>query len=190
MLICFLGAPCSGKTTTAARLFAALKDGGVACEFVVEEARKYIARLRLINLPNSTTLTDYDQQEIMRYQSSSENLMIRSCGSEVIIVSDSSPLNALMYMSENTRKITKWWLEEHMKKVDLAFVCEPFNYNSNLDPNRVHNYQQSLDLQKQLPDLIKEFAPSLKVINLVGDSDLRFKEALAAVTEVQVDFNK
>ena len=49
MYVNFIGAPCSGKTTSAAKLFAELKEMGLEVEFVSEYARLYIAKKRIAN---------------------------------------------------------------------------------------------------------------------------------------------
>jgi len=159
MLVNFIGSPASGKTTTAAMLFATLKECGVSTEFIVEEARRYIA-LRKESPEDMPLLSDADQYHIMATQLQSEQWMVRSCGPQTLVISDGSPLNALLYMSPEFRGNTSdgfpvqkliQYTRELMKKGSLTFLCEPlWNYRSVRDPNRVHS---SEEIQK-IDDLV------------------------------------
>lgn len=183
MLIGFIGAPCSGKTTAAARLFAELKDNGVPAEFVVEEARKYIAAKRLdckdLHVPFE--LDDFDQWQISNNQFESEDLMIRSSPNSVV-VSDSCVLNSALYMNEpyyNSPAVKSLMLRAAVR-YDLIFVCAPVSMPNSLDSNRVHDAEQIKLVQEKIEILLNTY-DTKRIIHLGGSTNERLGIALAAV---------
>lgn len=184
MIIQFLGCPSSGKTTTASRLFSNLKESSFKCEFIPEQARFFIAerRVSLGLQPNEKlTLSDEDQYEILSKQIYMEDLMLNSCGQDTIVVSDSSPLNALLYMTESFRDTYKVKIAIDFIKSQnrLYFYATPVSWHGGSDPNRIHTYQESLDIDKKINTLL------LPLVNqsvlLTGTPEIRARLATSEV---------
>ncbi len=144
MLIGFIGAPASGKTTIATKMFATLKEQGNNSELIVEEARHYIARKRFKDYKAGNndpfTLTDEDQLRIAFKQKEIEEVMKFSCGKDSIVVSDSSVFNAALYMSNGfLDQPNRPFFQELKDHYDMVFFCHPINLKVlPEDPNRVH----------------------------------------------------
>lgn len=186
MLIGFIGSPCSGKTTTAAMTFADLKGMGLPSEYIAEQARLYIAERRVeqkLNPEDSLQLEDVDQYMIMRRQEQSEVTLTTACGPGTIVIADSSVLNALLYLSPEGRKqpgVVRL-TEAAVKRYDLLFYCAPVKRPRNLDPNRIHNEEQSLAVDRLIPEVLREFAPDLIPIQLFGNPQMRHGEVTKAL---------
>ena len=202
MLVSFLGSPCSGKTTTAAMLFAKLKEDGLPAEFLAEYARLYIANKRVNSLKEKTkfNLTDEDQWNILKMQASQEELFDESLVGTVdgMVVSDTSCLNALLYMSrprndkgqptglpflwEDTN--TKTFVKRHLQKTQsLFFYAKPVDmpiYVGGDDPNRVHTPAQGREVDDLVLDLVRHFNLDSHTL-LVGSLGTRFSRAVSAV---------
>lgn len=188
MLVSMIGSPASGKTTTAAMTFARLKDLGISTEFLCERARQYIAEVRVANniLPTETiNLVDRDQFTIMQEQFQLEKTMVKGCGESVVVITDSSALNSLFYMTPEfrTRPEVVELANQVSKHYDLTFYCPPIK-NTNLislDPNRIHTEEQSLEVDRNIPRILEEFAPAVKLTNLHGDSQTRYKTVVQCI---------
>lgn len=184
MLINFIGCPCSGKTTTAAGIFSALKDEGTPAEFVSEQARLYIAARRremALGPYEQLDLDDYDQIRIMHRQYEVENVLTWACGPDVVIVSDSSPLSALLYMSEEGWSAVKsnGVFDDARKQVELVFYSHPVQRIAILDPNRVHSLEQSLALNERIPAFLE--ALGIPAIPLFGNAQERLALAMREI---------
>lgn len=192
MIIEFLGCPRSGKTTTAARVFANLKEAGFNCEFIPEQARFYIAQKRVAcNLEPSDNLVldDIDQANIMEKQFDAQNLMLKACGSDALIVTDSSILNSMLYMTKNFREhgdgtdlgarlLTM--IDEYHKIPKVTFYSAPVDWVGGLDPNRVHTKEQSEVVDKDIHEYLLKYHVSI-YCPLHGDTDLRWRNATSHV---------
>ena len=189
MLISFIGCPASGKTTTAAMLFAKLKELGIPTEFICEEARIHIASIRYeqkLQPTDKLTLSDKDQLEIMEAQWNSEEVLTTVCGSSVVVVTDSSPLNALLYMSRTCREFKETQDLISSCSPDIVFYLPPVAqiqamYDKVFDPNRVHDEAASFRIDKLIPEIIETYAPEIKMIPLVGDPQQRLQQAISVV---------
>jgi hypothetical protein len=163
MLFNFLGSPQSGKTTTAAMTFASLKEIGLVSEFSSEQARLYIAQQRVLwgyGPEDKVTLTDQDQVEIMRRQLEMDETLVKACGPEVFIISDSSPVNSMLYMSPEARRRGDV-LDMYRRSKALTtgiFYMHPIyrGWSDQRDPNRIHDYEQSQLIDKLIPEFLKE----------------------------------
>jgi len=173
MLINFIGAPCSGKTTTAAMLFSSLKETGISCELSSEQARLYIARKKVqlkLSPKQFPTLTDKDQVKIMVQQLEVDEALVTSCGCDVLVISDSSPINSLLYMGTKTRTASEVqeYIRRSLKITSATFLAAPIvRRNGVADPNRIHSQAQSDLVQQQIPALLSSLPP-FKVIDLCG----------------------
>jgi hypothetical protein len=187
MLIGFVGSPCSGKTTTAARLFATLKDQNSICEFSCEQARCYIAKQRYgfgLSPEKPLNLSDGDQKNIMHDQLFLDRSLVWNTSREGLVISDSSPLGALFYMSESYRDDPKVveMINESVEMVDILFHSSPVEF-VNLDPNRVHSLEQSRIINKSIPIILKTHAQKIlpKMTLLTGDSTTRHNKAMTTI---------
>lgn len=191
MLVGFIGAPYSGKTTTAAMLFSYLKENGVVAEFLPEAARLYIAEQRYDNVASDfdekVVLLDRDQKEILERQYTSEVVMNAACGSESVIVTDSNVLNTLLYMSPRcaaSHDVVSL-VKEGINQYDLMFVCGNLPRDKVEDPNRIHSEDQSRLLSEKLTYIIEEYDLKERVIYLSGDPTSRFKTASRSVLQMR-----
>ena len=184
MLIGFIGCPCSGKTTTAAMTFADLKTMGIATELIPEQARLVIAEKRVrqnLKPEDTVELTERDQAEIIGKQEEYETLLLQACGPEVTLIADSSVLNTLLYMEPELRAEMHDEVAEFLPRYDLLFYCSPVKPPSAQDPNRVHSYEQSLKIDREIPKLLSEF--NLKPVGLFGDPKERHHVVLRHILE-------
>ncbi len=168
-----IGAPCSGKTTTTALVFAALKNMGKNVEFIPELARVYICKKRESE-GSSFTLDDWDQAEIANQQGIYENLFVNS-GTDIVLT-DSSVLNTLLYMTPEFREKSKNYI--FRKPIyDYLFHCPPVIPNSIIkDPNRLHDYNTSLEIEKSIPEIIKH-----PYTTVTGDAMMRSEKILRII---------
>jgi nicotinamide riboside kinase len=182
MLIGFLGIPSSGKTTLAAMTFVELKRMGVSAEFVVEIARSYIALKRQQGQDN-VVLLDEDQAQIMRQQAAAERLMNDK---RVIVVSDSSPLNSLLYLTDGAfeASINSQEVAGLCLGYDMVVVCREPNGPIVKDLNRVHGEESRRSLTERLETVVgflRLKAPGLTLIDRQFHEDLSSSIAFQAV---------
>ncbi len=180
--------------------FASLKDSGQISEFIPEQARVYIANKRLeayeaVQLkelqdgtiggvaPWSTKieLTDEDQSLIMNKQSKADLTMLLASGPSTTVVTDSSPLNALFYMSPESRKKHVDLAKEVASRTSIFFYVKPVAFTSG-DFNRIHSEKFSKELDDQILPLLAECVPEIipKIIPLIGRAEERKNQALSA----------
>jgi len=168
LLIEFVGSPGTGKTTIASLVFAALKEESVNAEFVVEEARKYIAEKKYIAHKGFKGLSDLDQLEIMHRQILIEKYMLSSI-SQGIVVSDSSPLNGMLYL--NSQGDTGWDpvnIKEFLGSYKpLVFWCHSTSGFLEPDSNRIHSAAQIEAVALRVPQVLRSFG--VEAIELTGN---------------------
>jgi nicotinamide riboside kinase len=182
MNVAFIGCPCSGKTTTAAMVFARLKEAGVPAEILPEYARLYIAQKRCLH-GDPVKLTDTDQYNIMSQQTQWETMMAKVCGSDVITVEDTWSLAAMLYMSEEKKhsQEVRDLVDLILPAVRTVFYVDPVDQQFILDPNRVHDEAQSKAVDKLIPGILREFAPNVPVVRLSGTAEMRTSLALREI---------
>lgn len=163
-------------------------------EFIPEAARIYIAKVRRQRkLPPFAPLhlSDDDQYFIMKSQLDAEDLMWESCAGNVLIVSDTSPLNTLLYMSEGERLTPR--VRQLVRRALLgrgsAFYCPLFLLpRITPDPNRIHDYGESIKLDESIGSVLARHAPEVKLIRLTGDSEERSSAAVEQIlSQLSVD---
>lgn len=191
MLVSFLGSPVSGKTTIAAKVFAELKESGQPnVEFVAEQARIHIAYLKLTRKSlEPFKLTDVDQLDILHAQWNLESLLTKATGSDGVVVSDSSVLNSLWYMTPEGRAelIDDGTLEEVLDfyKDHLIFLSNPIHIlGVGDDLLRVHSLRESHQIHDSIVQLLQtpNFQPiANKVVSLNGPINVRVNEVVRAI---------
>lgn len=159
MIVALLGSPCSGKTTTAAKAFVALKEQGVIAEFITEQARWYIAEKRWnlkLKPQDRLELDETDQLAIMEKQFNAEQILKSSSTSSTVVISDSSALNALLYMTDAMTKsaAVNNLVEACLKAYDLVYYCKPLSFFPLGDANRLHDQAFALEADKKIPALV------------------------------------
>lgn len=120
----------------------------------------YIAQKRFqekIPPEQNVVLTDKDQFAIMKNQLEIENVMSYSIGVNGILITDTSPLNSLLYMTNmpTPEPDSELWglTQNSVGTCDIEFYCPPVELPSAFDPNRVHNLEQSIAIDKRIPKL-------------------------------------
>jgi len=187
--VSFIGCPSSGKTTLAFKLYAALKERGLPCEFLQEQARLYIAmrRVALGAGPDSRlVLADSEQRTIMERQLRWEDTMASACGPNVLLVTDSSPLNSMLYMPDQLREECRELASMAVKPGNIVFYCVPVPMPDGVDPNRIHNATESHRIDQQIMPVLAEYAPFVlnTMVTLDGDLEDRFGVMLNTVLGV------
>lgn len=160
----------------------------MTCEFITEQARLYIANKRWVQglkPEEKCELNDSDQFRIMVKQLEIEKTMYEVVDDHVIVICDSSPLNALLYMSEKERNTgtTKELLERTIAQADVTFYCPPVSAFTSHDSNRVHDEKFSLEIDSQIPTVMTQYAPQVwnKVIHLTGDANTRLHQVVNVI---------
>ncbi len=199
-------------------VFAELKDAGQLAEFVPEQARIYIAKKKEAEFkkfceaervrnegkalkdhefggraPWNTPieLTDKDQYEIMCQQRSADHLIYMTAGPGTTIVTDSSPINSLFYMTEAAQEIYAEGPEivEAAQQTRLFFYVKPIpnQFAGDLLRLRQHNDKFSQEMDDKIIPTISKYCPQIlpNVIPLVGSADERKVQALTAYYKIK-----
>src|ERR1700722_12892778 len=187
MIISFIGSPSSGKTSNASLLFSELKQTGIPAEFLSEFARIYISKKRIETKSKSIILTDQDQLNILREQMDLEDVLLGLDLEEMLIVTDSSPFNSLLYMTPGFREdfkktdLCKKLIERNVKLNPLTFLSYPVS--SSKDPNRIHSADFSLEIHNSIKDVLKDFLEINTLNPLLGDLQTRSKSVITLTYE-------
>jgi hypothetical protein len=185
MLIGFIGAPCTGKTTTAARLFAELKELGFPAEFVAERARRYIAKRRkawATGTPSGFVpdLSDVDQILIADDQQIEEDIMNEK---GMLCVTDSCAVNAILYMANKPEtEANIEWFKRKAERYDVVFVCgalSSYRVADKCDPNRVHTLDESQVLADKIDSVVLPYFTDKQIVRLFGNPQQCAQTALA-----------
>lgn len=113
LVVCLYGGPGSGKSTTCAGLFAALKKEGVACEQVLEYAKDLIWEGNKVKLE--------DQIYIFAKQNRRTNLVL---GQVDVIVTDSPLLLSIIYGAKHYPEFKTLVLSEYRRLWTLDVFVE------------------------------------------------------------------
>lgn len=184
MLVGFIGSPCSGKTTTAAKVFAEMKDCGQPVEYIAEKARSYIAEkrfmLRAKGIEHLFDLQDADQVSIAHSQYKAELIMNDK---RLVVITDSCVLNSLLYMTPSARESREVQdlSKEALAKYDLLFICAPVPRSTTEDPNRVHDEAASMRIHEQINTLLIPMLEGKEVHSLTGTPHARMQCAFGHV---------
>lgn len=168
--------------------FACLKEVGVGCEFITEQARLYIAKKRYnlgLKPEEAIVLTDEDQIAIMHQQIAIEEMMSTVIGDDHVVISDSSALNSMLYMTEEQRRhpgVQQLALKA-IQDATLVFYAPPVPRPSHLDPNRVHSEQESIRVDASIPFIISTLDQKFweTVVKLEGEPQARLGQVTSAI---------
>jgi hypothetical protein len=118
-----------------------------------------------------------------------ERTLLQASGSEVYVITDTSPLNALLYMPPHVRESRK--VQELIEETlvleasydGITFYCLPVPTSVGHDPNRVHDEKQSAEINLIIPEVMEAYAPKLwkMVVRLNGDPEDRYKMARTCI---------
>lgn len=153
MLIAFLGAPQSGKTTIALGLSYHLKLLGHAVEYLPEFVRHHFTELRHKNLPLSEMLP---QSEIYKTERSRQK-MYKETLTDSIVISDVVCNTGELYGLE----VDAAQVAEDLKMYDVIFFC-PLPQDVHMkslqkDVNRIHGLHELNRIQKDAYALVKKY---------------------------------
>jgi adenylate kinase family enzyme len=183
MLINFIGAPGSGKSTIAANTFAKLKSMSIPADFISERAREVIAKYKFKKMPLGS---DEMQIEILEAQYKAETYFKNS--TNYPIIADSSTLLTLAYGTEtffrNYSNRVSALVDNIIPEMDVVFYI-PLRNEVQEDPNRIHSYDQCLEVDKKIKDIISKYLTSskhVKVVYLTGGIEEMTNKVLQTIT--------
>ena len=159
--IAFVGAPSSGKTTLAARIFAELLEQGVASTgYVQEYAREYIGMKKPFkDIQHQSLITD---EQIRREKQTAKcgfNIML--CDSAVWLGNIYLDYRLEMYgkSPEEMEMAEKWdnlyndyntLCDQYLKNYDLTVYVPLFTKKSNKNDFRIHDSEQSFEIDEMI----------------------------------------
>ena len=141
LVINLIGGPCSGKSTIAAELFARLKKMNVHCELVSEYIKDRIYEENQTMPKNQIAIFGMEHYNIST-----------KIGKVDVIVHDGSFINNCLYKNEENPEFDKLIISEYHKFNNLDFFIKRGNIEFE-NYGRIHNYEQSLELDKKIKDL-------------------------------------
>ena len=169
MLVNMFGAPSSGKSTIAANVFARLKTDGIPAEFISERAREVIAKFKFKKIK---TMSDEMQLEILEAQYHAETYFKHS--TDYPVIADSSTLLTLAYGTESFFQKygdrVQTLVNNIVSEMDVVFYL-PLRDSVQDDPNRIHNYEQCLEVDAKIRNILNTYLkdqPHIKIIELTG----------------------
>src|SRR5690606_16964767 len=170
LLIGFVGSPYSGKTTTAALLFAELKKCGIQAEYLPEYARDRIREMKDLGVP--VVLDDAAQWAIRDIQEKLERRHLANNGEGAITITDGSTANSFFYGGSDS-------LEREVVRYDLLFFSRNIQSRTGKDDNRIHDLDFSREMEKKIVEELSALCPVVRsrVVELFGDIDFRLFKA-------------
>ena len=169
MLVNMFGAPSSGKSTIAANVFARLKTDGIPAEFISERAREVIAKFKFKKIK---TMSDEMQLEILEAQYHAETYFKHS--TDYPVIADSSTLLTLAYGTESFFQRygdrVQQLVSNIVSEMDVVFYL-PLRDSVQDDPNRIHNYEQCLEVDSKIRNILNTYLkdqPHIKIVELTG----------------------
>ena len=171
-VINLIGAPGVGKSTLMAMLFVELKKRNQKCEMVQEWVKKSIWKNELDVIKNQYYLI---QQQYNDVKSLYKNVDY--------IIMDTSLVNYIYYNRTNPDNIcniekTEQYAKNLLAEFDNVFIYVTRNFKNYYETEgRLHTLEQSLDIDLELRDLVKEL--NLNVIYFESNSsDEKIKELI------------
>jgi len=163
LVINFIGAPSSGKTTLCSLLFGHLKLKGVKVEYVPEFA-KQLVWMQEFDLLNNQYYVTKKQYELLKCM----------VGQVDIVVTDSSLANGLYYNRYNVNntsnvKKTEHHIIEWMSEFENMFIfVEKGNFPYE-QVGRVENEEQAKHVEKELKNILDGY--NIKYMTCVSSLD-------------------
>jgi thymidylate kinase len=155
-LICFIGAPASGKSTLASAVHTELKMKGVNSVFVGEIATNYIAEYGLPNTP-------LDQMVVFYKQLNAERMFVKN--KDIVICDSSSILNYFYFRSLYKAKLTDKDIAaiNHIQKEilkslsqwDHIFYVPPIPIQESSDGIRYHGKEEIEKLDRWIKSYLE-----------------------------------
>lgn len=163
IIINFIGSPCSGKSVMASLLFAELKLNGYLTEYVQEFAKTLVWKGDFQKL-NNQIYTTKNQYELFKNINGKVNY----------IVTDGSLIHGLYYNKYNKNNtndinLTEKKIKEYINEFDNIYIFlkrGDFPYETQ---GRIHNYEQSLEIEKDLEKLLQDM--NLKYITTTSSKE-------------------
>jgi nicotinamide riboside kinase len=141
LIINLIGGPCSGKSTVSAELFARLKKMGIHCELVSEYIKDRIYEENKTIPNNQIAIFGMEHYNISN-----------KIGKVDVIIHDGSFINNILYKKGDNPEFDKLIISEYHKFWNLDFFIKRGNIEFE-DYGRIHNYEQSLELDNKIKDL-------------------------------------
>jgi len=174
LLIGFFGLPDTGKTTTAALVFARIKEIGLPCEFLTEQARLLIAEARYNNTPIDSALQEQVFVSQMRY----EKVLKQT---SMITITDSCLYNSLFYLPDQALEASKDVIPSN--HYDIIFWCDQTEKSSSIkDENRIHTPTDIQQLSSKTKDILENIP--FKTSKLTGTIKNRSQDAFRVVMDL------
>ena len=143
IFINLVGGPGCGKSTVAAGLYSALKKGPMTVEFLREPIQRHILQNDTLIMSSQIPLFGEDL------------LQLQSVNGKVdVCIRDTSLLNNIVYDVEDNQLFHALVLQEYKKFTNIDFFINredvPFE-----EYGRIHNYEQSLALDRRVKDVYR-----------------------------------
>lgn len=157
-IIHFYGAPCSGKTVAASRLFHDLKIQHINVELVTEYAKQWAWESRKI--------TKFDQIYIVANQIHRETVLLDKV--DMIVTDSPFPLGSFYEEYYTNLKMTRAMIRNIRDEMMadghqfISYFLEYSGYNLPEGVGRYHNHQSSLEINQRLRHWLEEMEISCR----------------------------
>lgn len=163
-IVNFISGPSSGKSVMSSLIFSELKMRHYKAEYVQEHAKMLIYQKRFEELNNQYNVS------MEQYK------MLKSINGKVEYICTDSPLLIGLYYNKkykdnicNVEKVEKWLLEK-IKEFNNVYIFLERNENFPFEKEgRVHNEEQSKEIDKELKELLNEF--NIPYITILSERD-------------------
>lgn len=170
LLVNFLGAPNSGKSTAAAAIFSALKKKDIEPVLVTEFAKEMVIEKNITALAH--------QEFIMANQ-----LYRLRCAYEYgdLVITDSPILLCHVYNKDASPTLRQYIVESHHTFDNLNLFCfldEQFKYSMT---GRIHNRDEAILIEQKLVDLVDEY--QIKCHSFSAMTEMQLVDLILALVE-------
>ena len=166
IVVNFFAGPSSGKSTTAAGVFALLKLHGINCEYVPEFAKDLTWENRTKTLDNQIYIFAKQQHRIWRLH-----------GEVDVVITDAPLIQGLAYVDENP-SLTQLVMQQANEFDTINFFLTRVKvYQSK---GRFHTMEEAIELDGEIIDLL--VSNEIPFMDIHGD-----KDAINTATKVVLD---